>query len=85
MRAREKSGDPDPELPTPICSADLEAGAASHERSLGDKALMEGDLKLAMKHYNKAVEMNGADHLNWYKRATALMIDKRCLPRVLEI
>jgi hypothetical protein len=44
---------------------------------LGDKALMDGDLKLAMKHYNKAVEMNGADHLNWYKRATALMIDKR--------
>ena len=35
--------------------ADLSAGAASHERSLGDKALMEGKLEIAMKHYETAV------------------------------
>jgi len=35
--------------------ADLSAGAASHERSLGDKALMEGKLESAMKHYEAAV------------------------------
>jgi len=57
--------------------ADLEAGAASHERGMGDKKLMEGDLKGAMAHFNKAVEMNPKDHLNFYKRATAHLIDKK--------
>jgi hypothetical protein len=37
--------------------ADLSAGAASHERSQGDKALMEGKLPLALKHYEAAVRI----------------------------
>jgi len=57
--------------------ADLSAGAASHERSLGDKALIEGKLDIAMKHYEAAVKMNPTDHVNLYKRATALHIDKK--------
>ena len=55
----------------------MAAGAAAHERSQGDKALMEGKLAVALKHFEKAVQMNGDDHLNWYKRATAYIIEKR--------
>ena len=58
-------------------AGELSAGAASHERSLGDKALMEGKLNVALKHFESAVKMNPADHLNWYKRATAYIIDKK--------
>lgn len=55
----------------------LSAGAAGHERSLGDKALMEGKLNVALQHFEKAVKMNPKDHMNLYKRATAYMIDKK--------
>mmetsp|Transcript_16022 Transcript_16022/g.53698 ORF Transcript_16022/g.53698 Transcript_16022/m.53698 type:complete len:508 (-) Transcript_16022:77-1600(-) len=69
----------------------LSAGAAAHERSLGDKALMEGKLAAALKHFDSAVKMNPTDHMNWYKRATAHIIEKkfeaalRDLAKVLEI
>lgn len=33
--------------------ADLQSGAASHERTMGDKKLMEGNLKEALVHFNK--------------------------------
>lgn len=74
-----------------LAKAELSAGAASHERSQGDKALMEGKLKAALKHFEAAVKMNPADHLNWYKRATAYIIEKkydaalRDLAKVLEL
>jgi len=58
-------------------AGELSAGAASHERSQGDKALMEGKLSVALKHFESAVKMNPADHLNWYKRATAYIIEKK--------
>ena len=38
---------------------------------------MEGKLKVALKHFESAVKMNPDDHLNWYKRATAYIIDKK--------
>jgi tetratricopeptide (TPR) repeat protein len=38
---------------------------------------MEGKLNVALKHFEAAVQMNPADHLNWYKRATAYIIDKK--------
>ncbi len=72
-------------------AGELSAGAASHERSLGDKALMEGKLNVALKHFESAVKMNPTDHMNWYKRATAYIIDKKYesalkdLSKVLEL
>eukprot|EP00277_Geminigera_cryophila_P002732 CAMPEP_0179422784 /NCGR_PEP_ID=MMETSP0799-20121207/10636_1 /TAXON_ID=46947 /ORGANISM="Geminigera cryophila, Strain CCMP2564" /LENGTH=516 /DNA_ID=CAMNT_0021196985 /DNA_START=58 /DNA_END=1608 /DNA_ORIENTATION=- len=72
-------------------AGELSAGAASHERSQGDKALMEGKLAVALKHFEAAVKMNPADHMNWYKRATAYIIEKKYesalkdLGKVLEI
>jgi len=38
---------------------------------------MEGKLSVALKHFEAAVQMNPSDHLNWYKRATAYIIDKK--------
>jgi len=68
----------------------MAAGAAAHERTQGDKALMEGRLKEALKHFESAVKMNPDDHMNYYKRATAYMIDKygsaiKDLDKVLEM
>ena len=74
-----------------LAAGELSAGAASHERSLGDKALMEGKLAVALKHFEAAVKMNPTDHMNWYKRATAFIIDKKYesalkdLAKVLEL
>ena len=68
-------------LPTASCQAadksKLNVGAASHERTKGDQALMEGKLQIALKHFEAAVKMNPQDYLNFYKRATAEMIDKK--------
>lgn len=76
-----------------LCSADkahgdkgnLNVGAASHERTLGDQALMEGKLQVALKHFEAAVKMNPQDHLNFYKRATAEMIDKKYAAAVRDL
>ncbi|EKX44009.1 hypothetical protein GUITHDRAFT_72696 [Guillardia theta CCMP2712] len=52
---------------------------------------MEGKLAAALKHFDSAVKMNPTDHMNWYKRATAHIIEKkfeaalRDLAKVLEI
>ena len=63
--------------PQPASKDKLSAGAANHERTLGDQALMEGKLQIALKHFEAAVKMNPQDYLNFYKRATAEMIDKK--------
>mmetsp|Transcript_7984 Transcript_7984/g.24003 ORF Transcript_7984/g.24003 Transcript_7984/m.24003 type:complete len:516 (-) Transcript_7984:1168-2715(-) len=66
-------------------SDSLSSGAASHERNLGDKALQEGKLNIALKHFENAVKMNPKDYLNYYKRATAYMIDKKYAAAVRDL
>ena len=38
---------------------------------------MQGKLAAALKHFEAAVKMNPLDHMNFYKRATAHMIEKK--------
>lgn len=55
----------------------LRQGAANNERNLGDKAMKTGQLKTALGHYSKSIELAPKDPNGYYKRASALMIDRK--------
>lgn len=52
----------------------MTAGAAAHEATLGDKELKAGNAKKAMRHYKRALELDGSSADIYTKRATGYMV-----------